>query len=128
MCDNYSAKRKTEKQMGKHLLVWKQKKILKCKVCVKIYDDKNHMEEQEDIHVSGGKHYSCGEKLEDGTLCLACYSGKASIHLHMTNVHKGKLAKSMYMRKLDAELTYETLQEYQKKIQEKTQDLGTFTV
>ena len=73
------------------------------------------MEEHEDIYVSGGKHYSCGEKLEDGTLCLACYSGKASIHLHMTNVHKEKLAKSMYMRKLDAELTYETLRNIRKK-------------
>ena len=68
------------------------------------------------------------KKLWDGTLCLAHYSGKASIHLHMTNVHKKKFAKSMYMWKQDAELTYETLLEYQQKIQEKMQDLGTFTV
>ena len=79
----------------------------------KIYDDKNHLEEHQDIHISGGKHYSCGEKLENGTLCSALYSGKASIHLHMTNIHKKKLAKPMYMRKPDAELTYETFQEYQ---------------
>ena len=97
-------------------------------MCAKIYDDKNHLEEHEDMHVSGGKHYSCSKKLEDGTLCLAHYSGKASICLHMTNVHKKELAKSMYVRKLDAELTYETFQEYQEKIQEKMQDLGMFTV
>ena len=110
--------------MDKNLLVHRRKKILKCK----IYNNRNHLEELEDIHIIGGKHYSCGEKLQDGTLCSACYSGKGSIRLHMTNVHKEKLAKSSYSRKLDDQLTYQILEEYEKQVQEKTQDLGTYTV
>ena len=85
-------------------------------MCAKNYDDKNHLEEHEDIHVSGRKHYNCGEKLEDGILCSAHYSGKGSIRLHMTNVHKKKLAKSSYLRKLDDQLTYQMLEEYEKQV------------
>ena len=82
--------------MDKHLLVHRRKKILKCRVCSEIYDDRNHLKENEDIHITGGKHYNCGEKLQDSTLCSAHYSRKGSIRLHMMNVHKKKLAKSSY--------------------------------
>ena len=78
---------------------------------------------------SGGEeHYTCGEKLKDGTVCSACYSGKGSIQLHMTHIHKKKLSKSSFMRKPDDQLTYQTFQEYQKQIKDKTQDLGTYTI
>ena len=116
MCDKCGAKKKSQKQMTKHLLVHKGKKILKCRVCSKIYDDRNHLKEHEDIHITGGKHYSRGEKLEDGTLCSAHYSGKGSIRLHMMNGHKKKLAKSSYMRKPDDQLTYQMLEEYEKQV------------
>ena len=108
MFDRCGAKKKSQKQMDKHLLVHRRKKILKCRVCSKIYYDRNHLKEHEDIIVIRGKHYSCGEKLEDGTLSSTCYSGKGSIRLHMMNIHKRKLAKSSYLRKPDDQLTYQT--------------------
>ena len=97
---------------------------MKCRVCSKIYNDRNHLEEHEDIHITGRKHYSCGEKLQDGTLCFARYSRKCSIRLYMMNVHKKKLAKSLYSRKPDDQLRYQMLEEYEKQVQEKNRGSG----
>ena len=53
-CNECGAKKKSQKQMEKHLLVHKIKKILKCRVCSKICDDRIHLKEHKDIHRVGG--------------------------------------------------------------------------
>ena len=42
--------------MEKHTLVHKTGKLLKCRVCLKVFDDSDHKREHEDIHVRGGEN------------------------------------------------------------------------
>ena len=51
----------SEKQLKKHIFAHK-KGLLSCCICSKQFEDKNHLDEHEDIHVVGGKHYKCLEK------------------------------------------------------------------
>ena len=39
--------------MEKHALVHKTGKLLKCRVCLKVFDDSDHKQEHENIHVKG---------------------------------------------------------------------------
>ena len=65
----------------------------------KVQKDKNHLEEHEDIHVFGGKHYKCLEKSEDGMVCRSVYSAKGSLHVHVKDKHGKPLAKLEYKEK-----------------------------
>ena len=40
-----------------------------CKVCKKTFDEKDHLVEHEDSHITSGKRYNCTEKLPNDTLC-----------------------------------------------------------
>ena len=51
MCDESGAIRGGKSQMEKHTLVHKTGKLLKCHVCLKVFDDFDHKREHEDIHV-----------------------------------------------------------------------------
>ena len=53
MCDECGAIRGGKSQMEKHALVHKTGKLLKCCVCLKVFDDSDHKWEHEDIHIKG---------------------------------------------------------------------------
>ena len=81
-------------------------------MCSKTFEDKNHSEEHEDIHVIGGKNYKCLEKSEDGMVCGSVYSAKGNLHAHVKDKHVKPLAKSEYKRKENWDITWETLEAY----------------
>ena len=90
----------SEKQLKNHIFAHK-KGLLSCHICSKQFEDKNHLDEYEDIHVVGGKHYKCLEKTQDGTECGSLYSHKGSLHAHVKDKHGKTVAKSEYQRKDD---------------------------
>ena len=101
----------SEKQLKKHIFANK-KGLLSCRICSKQFEDKNHLDEHEDIHVVGGKHYKCLEKTQDGTECGSLYSHKGSLCVHVKDKHGKTLAKSEYQRKDDQDITWESLEVY----------------
>ena len=113
MCDECGAIRGGKSEMEKHALVHKTGKLLKCRVCLKVFDDSDHKQEHEVIHIKGGKHYTYQESLDDGTECGSKYSAKGSLHMHIKNAHHNQgLSKAKFTRKPDTELVYESLDEY----------------
>ena len=93
-----------------------QEGFLKCRICSKKFEDKNHLDEHEDIHVVGGKHYKSLEKLDDKTMvCGMVYSAKGSLHAHVRDKHGKALAKSQYERKANWDITWETEDDYNAK-------------
>ena len=82
----------SEKQLKKHRVAHK-KVLLSCHMCSKQFEDKNHLDEHEDILVVGGKHYKCLEKSQDGTECGSLYSHKGSICAHVKDKHGKTVAK-----------------------------------
>ena len=126
-CDECWAIRGTENQMNKDRLVHQRAKILKCRVCFKVFDDDNHKTEHKDMHVIGNKHYLCGEVLADGSISGSHYSGKGSMKLHMRKVHRKGLLKSKYTRKPENKIIFELLDDYKKKL-EKSQPSTTFSI
>ena len=72
----------SEKPLKKHRVAHKNG-LMSCHVCSKQFEDKNHLDEHEDIHVVGGKHYECLEKSQDGTECGSLYSHKGSLCAHV---------------------------------------------
>ena len=90
--------------------------MLSCHICSKQFEDKNHLDEHEDIHVVGGKHYKCLEKTEDGTECESLYSHKGSLRAHVIDKHGKTMAKSEYQRKDDQDITWESLEVYNVRI------------
>ena len=74
--------RRSEKQLKKHRVAYK-KGLLSCCMCSKQFEDKNHLDKHEDIHVVSGKHCKCLEKFQDGMECGSLYSHKRSLHAHV---------------------------------------------
>ena len=110
MCDECGVIRGGKSQMDKHALVHKTRKLLKCRVCLKVFNDSDHKREQEDIHVKEEKHYTCQEPLNDGTECGSKHSAKGSLRMHIKNAHHDQgLSKAKFTRKSNTELVYESL-------------------
>ena len=97
--------------------------MLSCHVCSKQFEDKNHLDEHEDIHVIGGKHYKCLEKTQDGMECGSLYSHKGSLHAHVKDKHGKTVAKSEYQRKDDQDITLESLEVYNVRIKGSKQQM-----
>ena len=115
--------------MGKHALVHKTGKLLKCHVCLTVFDGSDHKREHEDIHTKGGKHYTCQEPLNDGTKCESNYSAKGSLCMHIRNAHHNwGLSKAKFTRKPDAELVYESLNEYKQKIKKSQVSTSKYSI
>ena len=88
----------SEKQLKKCRVAHK-KDLLSCHVCSKQSEDKNHLDEHEDIHIISGKQYKCLEKSQDGTECGFLYSHKGSLRAHVKDKHGKTVAKLEYQRK-----------------------------
>ena len=116
-----------KKQIKKHHFAHK-KGFQFCGVCSKMFEDKNHLKEHQDIHVLGGKHYKCLEKLEDGTVCGYVYSAKGSLCAHVKDKHGKPLAKSEYKRKENWDITWETLEAYNTRMEAVKEPTTGFTV
>ena len=78
------------RETGEKTQNYAQKGLLSCRVCSKQFEDKNCLDEHEDIHVVSGKHYKCLEKSQDGKECGSLYSHKGSLCAHVKDKH-GKL-------------------------------------
>ena len=117
-CVKCSVIKKTKAQFEKHSAAHKCG-ILYCKVCKKSYNDKNHLVEHEDKHTKEHR-YTCKETVEDVGVCNKTYQLQGSIRTHMRNAHNKPLLASNYHTKDEKDLTYETLQEYQKCTAKKT--------
>ena len=111
--------KESEKQLKKHRVAHK-KGLLSCRMCSKQLEDKNHLDEHEDIHVVSGKHYKCLEKSQD-TECGSLYSNKGSLCAHVKDKHGKTMAKSEYQRKDDQDITWESLEVYNARIKESNQ-------
>ena len=83
--------------------------MLSCHVCSKPFEDKNHLDEHEDIHIVGGKHYKCLEKSQE---CGSLYSHQGSLCAHVKDKHGKTVAKLEYQRKDDQDITWESLEVY----------------
>ena len=105
----------SEKQLKKHRVAHKKGLLSYC-VCSKQFEDKNHLDEHEDIHVVSGKHYKCLEKAQDGMECGSLYSHKGSLCVHVKDKHGKTVAKSEYQRKDDQDITWESLEVYNVRI------------
>ena len=115
--------------MEKHALVHKTGKLLKCHVCLKVFNDSDHKQEHEDIHIKEGKHYTCQEPLDDGTESGSKYSAKGSLHMHIKNAHHNRgLSKAKFTRKPDTELVYKSLDEYKQKIKKSQASTSKYSV
>ena len=55
MCDECGAKIGGKSQMEKHASVHKTGKLLKCHVCLKVFDDSDHKQEHEDMELNVGQ-------------------------------------------------------------------------
>ena len=60
-CEDCGMYKGSEKQLKKHIFAHK-KGLLSCRIRSKQFEDKNHLDEHEDIHVVSEKHYKCLEK------------------------------------------------------------------
>ena len=105
----------SEKQLKKYIFAHK-KGLLFCHICSKQFEHKNHLDEREDIHVVGGKHYKCLEKTQDGMECGSLYSHKGSLRVHVKDKHGKTMAKLEYQRKDDQDITWESLEVYNARI------------
>ena len=115
--------------MDKHVLVHKTRNLLRCHVCLKVFNDSDHKQEHEDIHVKGGKHYTCQEPLNDRTECGSKYSAKCSLCMHITNAHHDRgLSKAKFMKKSDTELIYESLDKYKQKIKKAQTSTSKYSI
>ena len=112
----------SEKQLKKHIFAHK-KGLLSCCICSKQFEDKNHLDKHEYIHVVSGKHYRCLEKTQDGTECGSLYSHKGSLHVHVKDKHGKTMAKSEYQRKDDQDITRESLEVYNARIKGSKQQM-----
>ena len=54
--------------MKKHYKVHSEDKILEYRVCPKVYDDQDHLDEHEDSHVNESR-YTCMVKLNNNQIC-----------------------------------------------------------
>ena len=108
-CEDCGMYKGSEKQLKKHRIAHK-KGLLSCCVCSKQFEDKNRLDECEDIHVLGRKHYKCLEKSQDGMECGSLYSHKGSLCAHVNDKHGKTMAKSEYQRKDDQDITCESLE------------------
>ena len=64
-----------------------------CKVCKKAFDQKDHIAEHEESHITSGKRYKCIEKLPNDTLCGCQYKACGSLQTHINNVTKRNFHK-----------------------------------
>ena len=85
-CEDCGMYKGFEKQLEKHIFAHK-KGLLSCRICSKQFEDKNHLDEHEDIYVVSRKHYKCLEKTQDGTECGSLYSHKGSLCAHVKDKH-----------------------------------------
>ena len=125
MCDKCGDVKKTKAQIDKYSATHKWG-ILYCKVCKKSYDDKTHLVEHEDKHTMEHR-FTCKETLVSGGVCNRMYQVQGNIRMHMRNAHDGSLITRNYHTKDKKELTYKTLQEYQKHTAKKNPS-ATYTV
>ena len=105
----------SEKQLKKHIFSHK-KGLLSCCICSKQFEDKNHLDEHEDIHVVSGKHYKCLDITQNGMKCGSLYSHKGSLRARVKDKHGKTVAKSEYQRKDDQDITWESLEVYNTRI------------
>ena len=66
-------------QMKKHQKVHLEDKIRKCRVCEKIYDDDNHLEEHEDKHVLEPRYHCMIDSEAGQPPCGKKYMVKGSL-------------------------------------------------
>ena len=94
-----------------------------------MFEDKHHLDKHKGIHVVGGKHYKCLEKVDDKTTeCGMVSSAKGSLHAHIRNKHEKVVVKSQYERKADQDITWKREDEYNARM-EAVKELTTgFTV
>ena len=104
-----------EKQLKKYIFANK-KGLLSFYVCSKQFEDKNHLDKHEHIHVVGGKHYKCLEKSQDGMECASLYSHKGSLCVHVKDKRGKTMAKSEYQKKVDQDITWESWEVYNMRI------------
>ena len=115
-CNKCSVIKKTKAQFEKHSAAHRCG-ILYCK---------SHLVQHEDKHTKQHR-YTCKETVEGGGICNKTYQVQGSIRMHKRNVHDKPLLTSNYHTKDEKDLTYKTLQEYQKCIAKKTSTI-TYTV
>ena len=66
-----------------------KKGLLSCRICSKQFEEKNHLNEHEDIHVVNGKHYKCLEKPKMvWNVDLFIHIKEAYMHMWKTNMEK----------------------------------------
>ena len=127
-CDECGIFKTSEKQIKKHCAAHK-KGFQICHVCSKKFEDKNHLDEHEDIHIVGCKHYKCLEKLDDKTtVCGMMYSAIGSLCAHIRDKHGKALAKSQYERKANWDITWETEDDYNIRMEAVKEQTSGFTV
>ena len=99
-------------QMKKHQKAHLEDKIRKCRVCEKIYDDDNHLEEHEDKHILEPR-YHCMIVSEVGQPpCGKKYMVKGSLQVHVCNAHDRDLVAGSYLK--DKNVQWETKDDYLK--------------
>ena len=112
-------------QMKKHQKAHLEDKIRKCRVCEKIYDDDNHLEEHEDKHVLEPR-YHCMIVSEVGQPpCGKKYMVKGSLRTHMCNAHDRGLVAGSYLT--DENVQWETKDDYLK-CRTKQKVIGSFKI
>ena len=111
--------------MKKHQKTHLEDKIRKCRVCEKIYDDDNHLEEHEDKHILEPR-YHCMIVSEVGQPpCGKKYMVKGSLQTHMHNAHDRGLVAGSYLK--DENVQWETKEDYLKHMT-KQKVIGSFKI
>ena len=95
--------------MKKHYKVHSEDKILECRVCSKLYDDQDHLDEHEDSHINESR-YTCMVKLNNNQIHGKKYRIKGSIRYHLKNAHKKQLDMTYYSK--DLNMTCETCEQF----------------
>ena len=76
-------------QMKKHQKAHLEDKIRKCRVCEKIYDDDNHLEEHEDKHILEPRYHCMSQKWVSHHVAKITWLREVYKHIcamHMTGI------------------------------------------